>query len=468
MAARAIHRARRMTVRNRLCLLAAVTVAFLSSACPVGAPREPAGRPILLVVVDTLRADRLSLYGYSRPTSTQLDHRSRAGRIFERALATSPWTAPSFGSLFTGELPSRHGVLRQERPDGSELFGRLDSGVSTVPERLSQSGYGTAAFVNNPFLAPEFGLDRGFDLYDYIAGNNAETRRADTMVDLALGWIDAQAGEPFFAAVQLFDPHMNYDAPAPFRGRFTEGIESTLTHPVEELDAIRGQEIVLNESDRRFVAAAYDEEIAFVDAQLARLFEGLDDRGFFDRGMLVITSDHGEELFEHGGFEHGHAMWQELLHVPLIVWGPGIAPGREQTPVSIADVAPTMLEFAGLGEPAELAGRSLWPLLSRGDAMPQRTLFAEHNLYGTELKVALRWPDKLIVNAESGDRWLFDLNANPEEQLLAWEDRASVADALLRELTLQVERDLAQRSDEPPAELGAETVEKLRALGYVD
>ena len=154
----------------------------------------------------TLRTtDHLGAYGQTRPTSPRIDEWAESGRLFEVVLSTAPWTAPAFGTLFTGQMPSRHGVLGQERPDGKQFFGHLDSGVRTLAELLSEHGYTTAAMVNNPFLKPEFGLDRGFDLYDYAFGNNAGIRRAEEMVDLAVEWIDRQQDAPFFLVLHLFD-----------------------------------------------------------------------------------------------------------------------------------------------------------------------------------------------------------------------------------------------------------------------
>jgi len=447
--------------------LALAAFLIVGTGCSTPDEREPFGRPIILIVVDTLRADHLGAYGQTRPTSPRIDEWAESGRLFEVVLSTAPWTAPAFGTLFTGQMPSRHGVLGQERPDGRQFFGQLDSGVRTLAELLSDHGYTTAAMVNNPFLNPEFGLDRGFELYDYAFGNNAGIRRAEEMVDLAVGWIDRQQDAPFFLVLHLFDPHMNYDAPEPFHGRFTDDIPSQLELPVEELNAIRAQTMPLDKLDRQFIRAAYDEEIAYVDHELDRFLEALEQRGLLERGLVLFTSDHGEELFDHGGFEHGHALWQELIHVPLIAWGAGVRPGRVTTPVSLVDVAPTLLEFAGVELTDEVEGRSLLDSLRGGNPPGDRTLYAEQNLYGTELKTALDWPYKLIVNPESGDRWLFDLDANPGERLLPWDEHAEKADDLQRALLQRLERDLAARTEQTPAELGSDTLEQLRSLGYV-
>ncbi len=460
-------------VRRPRSILAASVLATLFT---VGCPGERSSgtavesrRSVLLIVVDTLRADHLTAYGHPRDTSPHLTAWASTGRLYERALATSPWTAPTFGSIFTGGLPSCHGAMRQERPDGSVRFGSLDPGVVSLAEHLSRLGYRTAAMVNNPFLSPEFGLDRGFDLYDYEPGNNLSNRSATEMVDRALAWIDQQGDDPFFLVLHLFDPHMSYDPPAPFRGRFTSAMPSRLSLPIDDLNGIRSGAVTLDAADRAFIAAAYDEEIAYVDGELGRLQGELTRRRFPERGWTILTSDHGEELFEHGGFEHGHAMWQELLHVPLVIWGDGIPPGREPVAVSLVDLAPTVLELVGApAESSAMDGRSLAGNLLDGEALAPLPLFAEHNLYGSELKVALHWPYKWIVNTASGEGFLFDLDANPAEELISPTGAEAIRRELQQALTRRVEGCLAARVEAPPADVGEETLERLRSLGYVN
>ena len=197
-------------------------------------------------------------------------------------------------------------------------------------------------------------------------------RPAADMVRRALELVDDADGQPFFLVVHLMDPHQNYDAPPPFRGTWTGDIASDLTLPVRDYNGRSRLEDLLP-ADREFVIAAYDEEIAYVDAQLGVLRNGLADRGVLETSLVIFTADHGEELFEHGGYQHGHALWQELLHVPLVVWGPGIEPGREPTPVSLVDIAPTVLDGMGV---ASRRCRSMaspsWPTLVAGDVLPDR------------------------------------------------------------------------------------------------
>jgi len=433
--------------------------------------------PIVLVVVDTLRADHLGLYGYERPTSPRLDAWSKGAAVFDWAFSASPWTLTSFGSIYTGQLPSRHGagiVLSAGNPtQGATMlggapksFGGLNPSVPTLAEILAGQGYTTAAVVNNPFLHPLFGIARGFQSYDYVPGSNETIRRADVVVDKSLAWVEAHRSQPFFLLVHFIDVHMNYDAPPPFRGRFTAGIQSRASLPVRGPARIREFAPTLPPADRAFVAAAYDEEIAFVDDQVGRLLDGLRKLQVPERGLIVVTADHGEELFDHDGFEHGHSVYDELLHVPLLVEGAGVRPGRQITPVSLVDVMPTVLDAVGVPVPAGLAGVSLWPSLTGRAEVPRRDLFAERLLYGTEQKAVIHWPDKLVIGPGEGQQRLFDLSRDAAErndlsgrepqQVLALAQEANDVFAA------------AHKGPPPTAAIDAATQEKLHALGYGD
>jgi len=437
--------------------------------------------PVVLVVVDTLRADHLGLYGYKRPTSPRLDAWAEGAAVFDWAFSASPWTLTSFGSIYTGLLPSRHGagvlLSAADQSAGHSVagsmvllgtpksFGGLDPSVPTLAETLAAKGYATAAVVNNPFMHPLFGIARGFQSYDYMPGSNESIRRADTVVDHALAWVEAHRTQPFFLLVHFIDPHMNYDAPPPFRGRFTGGIHSRVSLPVRDPRLIRQLAPSLPDADRAFITAAYDEEIAFVDDQLGRLLEGLRKFDVPQRGLIVITADHGEELFDHDGFEHGHSVYDELLHVPLLIEGKGVRPGRRRTAVSLVDIAPTVLAAAGLPAPAALAGTSLWAALTTEAAVPRRDLFAERLLYGKEQKAVIHWPYKLILGPNEGEQRLFNLVEDAGEHHNRAAEGAETAS-----LAREAERVFAAAQTAPPptAAIDAATREKLRALGYGD
>ena len=456
-----------------------LTVILLVSLAACAQPvTEPSA---ILIVVDTLRADHLGTYGYHRPTSPNLDDWAKEGRVFERAHSTSPWTLPTFGSLYTGYLPLRHraGMTAAIEPGVKASTNRLSRDVYPIAQQLTDNGVHTGAVANNPFLGPPFGLARGFEVYDHVPGGNRTMRRADETVTRALELVDSWSGAPFFLVVHLFDPHMSYDAPPPFRGTFTDAYDSQLVLPVEDIQLLRQLrtvQVALTDTDWEFVRAAYDEEIAFVDEQLGKLRAGLAARGVLDSSLIVLTSDHGEELSDHGSFEHGHTLWQELLRVPLVFWGPGVVPGRETAPVSLADVAPTILEWMDAAALGDLDGRSLWENLSRETPIADRTLIAEGLLYGDPQTAILRWPLKLVVDSELQPLRAVDLDADPLEavDLLPAGSAESPALAELLRARVKAEALRVQFRDAflPEAspeleEADPETLERLRSLGYL-
>ncbi len=437
-------------------------VAVLSVACRGGQTVAPGVSSVILVVVDTLRADHLGLYGYDRPTSPTLDAWAAEGRVFEHAFAPAPWTLPSFASIYTGRWPVIHqgGRAGAPTPEGKGTYLAPVERVPMVAEHLQAAGVLTMATVTNPYLTPAFGLARGFDVYD------ADTEAADgvyrpaaEMVRRALALVDQADGQPFFLVVHLMDPHQNYGAPPPFRGRWTDDIGSDFTLPMANLNGRRLEDLL--PADRAFVIAAYDEEIAYLDAQLGVLRNGLDDRGVLETSLVVFTADHGEELFDHGGDQHGHALWQELVHVPMVVWGPGIDPGREPAPVSLVDIAPTVLDGMGVAARMPFDGISFWSTLAAGDSLPSRPLFAEGLHHGPPQSAVVRWPRKLIVNHADGYRDVYDLAEDPHERdSLAGDARALVAD-------LCRHQQAGEESDRAPVTPSQEVTERLRSLGYL-
>jgi arylsulfatase A-like enzyme len=467
---------RRPSLRRTACVASAIAALLL--ACWRPSEDDVRGLSVVLIVVDTLRADRLGLYGYRRGTSPALDDWARKGAVFERGFATSPWTLPSFGSIYTGLLPNRHGAgasvpergARPGQPVGQVVvhhethsFAGLDPAVPTLAEALSDHGYHTAAVVTNPFLHPIFGVARGFQEYDHLNGSDSEARRADAGVDRALAWIAAHAEQRFFLLLHLFDPHMDYEAPPPFQGRFTRQYRSRFSGPVRDTQAIRDDLGALSPQDRLSIGAAYDEEVAFVDQQIGRFLEALETRDILDRTLVLLTADHGEELFEHGGFGHGHAMHQELLWVPFVAWGSAVRPARHLTPVSLLDVAPTILAAARIDPPAAMAGVSLWPTLTTGAQPPPRLLFAENPGAEREEKIVVQWPFKMITDPQGVPTRLFDLLANPHETI----DQAHAYPELVGELAARGREALPPGAAGTAPPLSDDLRERLRKLGYL-
>jgi arylsulfatase A-like enzyme len=426
-----------------------------------GAARAP--QSAVLIVVDTLRADHLGVYGYERETSPGIDRWAQRGALFEHAFAVSPWTLPSLASIYTGLGPAEHaaGQIRDRRAAQRE-YGRLGASSRTLAEIATDAGMQTAAIVNNPWLAAEFGVAQGFASYDYDASTGARTRRADVVVQRALDWISQRKDEPFFLVVHLMDPHMPYDPPQGVRGRFSEGLGSERELPVFDLLDLRANGAELPPADRKFVIAAYDEEVAFVDTQVDRLLTKLERDGRLAETLVVLTADHGEELFEHGGFEHGHQVYQELLHVPLIFWGPGVRGGRVGEAVSQLDVMPTLVEALGLPSAAH-SGVSLWPRLT-GQAGPgSRSIVAEGPLYGPSRSALVRWPWKLIATAGEAPK-LFDLASDAEEL----HDRAAAQPERVRELREVLNAREGARGSHSDAAISEDSRQRLRTLGYIE
>ncbi len=440
--------------------LPTLVLAAVLCLCVGCAPERPTN--VLLIVVDTLRADHLGLYGYSRPTSPHLDRRAGSGVVFERAFATSPWTVPSFASMLTGLPPSAHGAGFEIEPE-APLWDRtaIDGSAVGLAQRLKRRGFETVAFLSNAFLEPRFGLDKGFDAYNMYE----RKKGADHAIDAALNWLAGRGDRPFFMLLHFMEPHAPYAPPEPFRGRFTGETEFRKVLPLKER---RKRAAEYTEDDRRYFAGRYDEEIAALDDRLERLFEGLGER--WSDTLVVFVADHGEELLDHGGFDHGHTMMQELLHVPLVMWSPALSPRRVDAPVSVADLSPTILDALGLdasppGVPG--SGRSIWGLATGEEPGRQRALIAETTLYGAERKSVIRWPHKLVLEPATGWRRLVDLEKDPDELRDLAADRPELADELegvLRRYMAAV----GERRSERAGDIDSETARELEALGYVN
>jgi arylsulfatase A-like enzyme len=222
----------------------------------------------------------------------------------------------------------------------------------------------------------------------------------------------------------------------------------------------------LDAAERAFVAALYAEEVAYVDLQVGRLLDALAARGLFERALVVFAADHGEELWEHGDFEHGHSLYGELLQVPLVFWAPGLAPRRHAAPVSLVDVLPTLLDALSLPLPEGLDGVSLWPALARGTDPPLRELVAHNTLRGHDRQALLAWPWKLVVDAEGGAPELYDLAADPGETRDLGAAEPERAAQLLARLRERLPPGAPARARE--VELDPELRRELRALGYVE
>lgn len=420
----------------------------LQARLPAARPAPAPGPPIVVLTIDTLRADA----AVQMDTWAALAPR---GRAFPRALAASSWTVPSLSTLWTGAPAHVHGAGART-PGGG--YAPLDPALSTLPEELRAAGYDTAAFVVNPFASRQLGIGRGFRTWFHADENVPQrlpfSRRPDgphagdgaRVVDHALAWLDGAPDTGWLLWVHLFDPHLPYRHVAP------DSAARTVKHPKQIRNGAFGDTTRLENAVRR----AYLDEVDYADAEALRLVQALDARGFFDRGLLVFTSDHGEELWDHGGFEHGHSHHGEVTDVALALAAPGLPPATGAKPgqVGLLDVANTLRAAAGL--PAQGPGLDL-----RGPIPADRVLTAAGNLYGDPQTSARSTAARAIVTrpAESpATTQRFDLTADPREMAPLPDDPADPV------------RNAALLTPLPEAKGPAADVneDRLRAIGYLD
>jgi len=370
---------------------------------PAGHPRRP---DVVLLSIDTLRADHLGSYGYARDTSPFLDRLAAEGARFESAWAPAPWTLPSHATMLSGQLPHHHGAIEDHL--------RVAPDVRFVSEAFQRAGYGTAAVVATLFVSSRFGFDRGFDHFEDFgirdrAENHLSLVDADHVFAHARHFAQTQpAGRPLFLFLHVYDVHYGYDAPSPFNERFDRapewGDEKYRSYHVYLRRMIDAEQL-------EHQVAQYDEEIAFVDHHFEGLVQAFRDAG---RDVIVaVTADHGEEFGERGSWGHGHTLFPEQLHVPWILNGPGIEPGVIASRVGLEDVAETLADLAGVRFSAR-DGVSRAPLL-RGRA-PRGGPAARLASTSRFQSLVYRWHDPpwdMVVDIPNRVRSLCDLQADP-------------------------------------------------------
>jgi arylsulfatase A-like enzyme len=424
-----------------------------------GADPEPPS--LVVVTLDTVRADHLGCYGYPRPTSPHLDAFAKRATRFERALATSPWTVPSHASLFTGLYPFEHGAV-SFLPEGPvpRNVSPLDPARTTLAEALAREGYVTAAFVANAgFLHPSLGLDQGFALYapHREAGRNLNAR--------IFAWLDAVGDRPFFLFVNYMDAHRPYNT-APLPGAVAAERDPALLDRLREHVA-RG---AAKESLTRRVIDQYDLGIGHADAAFGALAARLDAHG---RVAVIVTSDHGEYFGEHGLVEHSKDVYEPGLRIPLLVRAPGQERGAVRAePVSLVHVPWLAAEALGGGVGERLGARfprapGDEPLLAEN--YYSRTPDLRSGLWGTRFervrRAAYAGPLKLITSSD-GRNELYDLETDPAETRDLAEERAAQIASWMRELDARLGAPDTRRPAAPAPT--ADELAELRALGYAE
>jgi arylsulfatase A-like enzyme len=473
-------RARPRSIRMdglRAPLLAIAALAFTACSAPALPPN------VVMIVIDTLRADRLGSYGYSRPTSPNIDALAGESCLFENAVSQSSWTGPSIASLFTSMYPSQHGMV--------DFKSSLGDALPTLAGVFRASGYTTLGVsANFTFISPNKGFSRDFDAFEVLSrppepGEKAEIYGTNSVAggevtERVFSLLAEERADPFFLYVHYMDPHSSYDPPASFKSRFVTDYNGPIDGSTEQLQEIVRGELEIGSEDIVHLQSLYDAEVAYVDAEVGRLLDHLRAIGVYEDSIVVLLSDHGEEFMDHGSFFHMFTLYREQIHVPLIFRKPGGVGGgtRVESVVELVDVGPTVLELAGIEDSRETSGASY----ARRMGAPLEAVVAEEGavalseLHGDPLVTSV-WRRKRHHAALSTPGWTL-LAGDQREALELYESTNDERQQVDRAAT---EPDVRERLDgllrahsstvwdeRPDGDLSEEQRSGLRALGYSD
>lgn len=458
-------------IRNTFPGLPGLILCVLAAA--LGSCEGPKGpRPdIVLITVDTLRADHMSLYGYDRETTPQIDAWFAGGTVYDRAYSTTSYTPASIVSLLTGLWPHNHHVR--------EFGQRLDRDLMTLPRALSKAGYETCAIVSNSVLSSDWmALDKHFRHFDDRVMERERyrdvyERTGARTTDAALAWLKSRrpSSKPFFLWVHYNDPHGPYTPPEPKVRDFEHaGMRPVEAHLIPDYqrhpNLVDGEEYI----------DLYDEEIAYLDQEAGRLLRGLESSPRFDEMLVFLTADHGESMLDHESwFQHGHNTYEELIHVPLAVRGPRFGPARVEMPVSNLDIAPTIYAALNMTPPRALDGDALThspdlrPIFSESYMGPSGGKWRASILgTGKWMIYQPRPPDRTI------QRRYYDLADDPhEENPKTWDPETAPEGALALQGFWNADSTAIQEvggnqveETESPSQRVDDFEERLRALGY--
>ncbi|RMD81125.1 MAG: hypothetical protein D6815_12545 [Candidatus Dadabacteria bacterium] len=456
---------------------------LVAPATPASAAREQhsqaAGKPlaegynVILISIDSLRADHLGAYGYKRNTSPAIDRLAREGVLFRHASSTTAWTLPAHMSMLTGRSLLGHGVVSDDRS--------LTPDVPTLAESMRAAGYTTGAIVSAPYLEKRFGFDRGFDEYDDQTirfeshGSSYRGVTAPRLQKAAAAWLERHRGERFFLFLHYWDVHYDYDPGPPYERMFDPDYRGTIT----------GRNFYFNPAinphmdprDLQHIIALYDGEIRLVDDHIAKLRATLERLGLASRTAILLTADHGDEFFEHGHKGHHRSLYEEIVRVPMILYVPGRRPTRREvsSEVSLIDVAPTLADLVGAPPLAGAEGRSLVPLAFGSEPERPRLTFAElYRKKALNVQVSVRnGPEKLIHHFNRRLVEVYDTSADPGEHRPLPSDRGfavarmdDLAEWLNRQWKVFAGR-IRSQGGVRELVMDDEMRDKLRSLGYI-
>jgi len=455
-----------------------------AAATEQGALQQSDRPNLILISIDTLRADHLGCYNYPRPTSPTIDALASEGVVFDDASTTSPWTLPSHASMLTGLYPRRHGLrlpvnsMRKAR-QAAEALGvetrRYEVSQTTLAEHLGRAGYATAGFVNFTLVSERYGFDRGFHQFSHIE-NDSGSSKPSKIAQHAVRWLESPPSEPFFLFLHFYDVHSPYQSLPKYREEFVNDYDGPLgPSGFLHFKRILNGNYQPTDADVQYLEDIYDAGIRQLDDGLRRIVASLEKSGLMEDTLIVITSDHGEEFMEHGGVSHGADHYQEVMRIPWVMRGPDVPPGkRVQTMVSLVDLMPTVLGVLGIDLPGDLDGvdvGSTW----RSDAQPiERYLFAEAemsagfelDLEAVDVKKAVRNSRfKLHYNTAAQTKELYDLLSDPGETQNVADAGHRAGDQLMRRLEQFLTDPV---TSQPVAPLSPEQRKSLKSVGYVD
>ena len=424
---------------------------------------------VILIAIDTLRADHLGCYGYNKQTSPHIDRLARDSILFKKTMSQNPWTLPSFASLFSSLYPSQHlaGLSRKS----------LENQFVTLPEILKEHGYYTIAFTGGGYLSEPFGFSQGFDSFNafnppIINGIiPPETIHTDIkrVVKGAISWLlKTKEKKKFFLFIHSYEPHSPYFPPSQydyfFDGKYKGPITGDIWHDIGIIPGkLESRFKALPQKDLRRLISLYDAEIRYMDDQIGKLLKTLKYLNLYDKSLIIFTSDHGEEFFDHGAWEHGHSLYNELLHVPLIIKLP-YSSKKEIETCTIArliDITPTILHVLGIKKEYFFQGQSLLRSKEKrpgyAQSYPQPNLMAvqENNL-------------KLIINLNNKEMELYDLQSDPAETKNIVSEKHFLTHNLIRYLSRYPLPTFSSDKLSPDEfKFSLSLKEKLRSLGYL-
>lgn len=443
-----------------------------------GCSSEPKDN-VVLIIIDTVRMNSLGCYGNSLRPTNNIDAIAADGVRFDQAISTSGWTLPAVASLFTGAWPTVHGGLGR-----NVTLTRIRDEIPTAAEIFKKEGFNTLGFANAAFVSPLLGMDRGFDLFDHRHTYNWNVRRADETVDAAIEQIKKNRSKRNFIMIHLFDPHLDYDPPEGYKFKYTRG-RTTPPPPIKMETCLQmyteNGKAPPRPEDVGYVAGVYLGEINFMDEQIGRLVRTLKDLGLYDHTTLIVTADHGEEFWDHSGFEHGHTLYDELIRIPLILKLPSrIKPAKQvvKAQVRFVDVAPTLFGIMGIVKPETFVGESLMPLVM-GETGEHRDAFSESTMYGPQM---ISWRGErykyiLHLDPKSGEAGpvgttgkLYDWREDPGEKSELSNQRPEIAREMRAEL-LEFYGNLlraAENMSKPATvDMSPQHIKQLKSLGYI-